>query len=80
MVKRADAIMVTGGHIFVIEYKVGARLRKARNSAALELLAGPSCQRRTKNQPIGGAKVGQSGGAFSDGGDVMSALARALTT
>jgi len=38
------------------------------------------CQRRTKNQPIGGAKVGQSGGAFSDGGDVMSALARALTT
>jgi coenzyme F420-reducing hydrogenase delta subunit len=44
MVKRADAIMVTGGHIFVIEYKVGARLRKARNSAALELLAGPSLQ------------------------------------
>ena len=38
------------------------------------------CQRRTKNQPIGGAKVGQSGAAFSDGVDVVSALARALTT
>lgn len=43
-------------------------------------LSGRLCQRRTKNQPIGGAKVGQSGAAFSDGGDVVSALARALTT
>jgi len=38
------------------------------------------CQRRTKNQPGGGAKVCQFGATTFACGDVRSALARALTT